>query len=87
MVSQVGFGTCQLRMVPRQQALETLRRGFELGVNIVHTAADYGGAIEIVAEAVRDAPRPVYVCSNGWGDLIRKSLVSLITTGKGVEVF
>jgi glutamate-1-semialdehyde 2,1-aminomutase len=69
MVSQVGFGTCQLRMVPRQQALDTLRRGFELGVNIIHTAADYGGAIEIVAEAVRDAPQPVYVCSNGWGQM------------------
>lgn len=26
-------------------------------------------------------------CSKGWGDLIQKSLVSLITTGKGVIVF
>jgi predicted aldo/keto reductase-like oxidoreductase len=54
-------------MVPRAQALATLRRGFELGVNLVHTAADYGGAMEIVAEASREAPHPVYVCSNGWG--------------------
>lgn len=67
LVSQVGFGTCQLRLVPRQQALDTLSAGFELGVNVVHTAADYGGAIEIVAEAVRNARRPIYVCSNGWG--------------------
>ncbi|MEJ8847086.1 aldo/keto reductase [Variovorax rhizosphaerae] len=69
MVSQVGFGTCQLRMTSHQQALDTLRCGFELGVNIVHTAADYGGAIETVAEAIRTAPQPVYVCSNGWGAL------------------
>jgi hypothetical protein len=40
MVSVVGFGTCQLRRVPEQQALDTLRRGFELGVNLVHTAPD-----------------------------------------------
>jgi hypothetical protein len=26
-------------------------------------------------------------CSGAWGDLIQKSLVSLITTGKGVDVF
>ena len=26
-------------------------------------------------------------CSNAWTDLIQKSLFSLITTGKGVEVF
>ena len=53
-LSVVGFGTCQLRLVPEQQALDTLRRGFELGVNWVHTAPDYGGADELVAAAVTE---------------------------------
>jgi aryl-alcohol dehydrogenase-like predicted oxidoreductase len=33
-VSAVGFGTSQLRRVPEQQALDTLKRGFALGVNL-----------------------------------------------------
>ena len=28
-----------------------------------------------------------HACSNAWGDLIQKSLFSLIATGKGVKVF
>lgn len=35
-LSAVGFGTCQLQMVPEEQAVETLLRGFALGVNWVH---------------------------------------------------
>jgi len=49
-VSAVGFGTCQLRRVPEQQALDTLKRGFDLGVNLVHTAPDYEGADDLVAQ-------------------------------------
>ena len=41
-VSAVGFGTGQLRLVPERQAIDTLLRGFALGVNIIHTAPDYG---------------------------------------------
>ena len=33
-VSSIGFGTCQLRLVTEQQAINTLKRGFDLGVNI-----------------------------------------------------
>jgi glutamate-1-semialdehyde aminotransferase/predicted aldo/keto reductase-like oxidoreductase len=65
--SVVGFGTCQLRLVPERQAIETLRRGFELGVNLVHTAPDYEGADDLVARAVAEAPHPVIVCSQGYG--------------------
>ena len=65
----MGFGTCQLRRVPEQQALDTLRRGFELGVNLVHTAPDYEGADELVAEAVRASGREVFVLSQGYGNL------------------
>jgi glutamate-1-semialdehyde aminotransferase/predicted aldo/keto reductase-like oxidoreductase len=68
-VSVVGFGTCQLRLVPESQALATLRRGFELGVNLVHTAPDYEGADDLIARAVREAGRPVIVCSQGYGPM------------------
>src|SRR5438094_562950 len=56
-VSAVGFGTCQLRRVPEQQALDTLKRGFDLGVNLVHTAPDYEGADDLVAQAVEESGR------------------------------
>lgn len=67
-VSAVAFGTSQLRLVPEAQALATLRRGFELGVNCVHTAPDYEGADDLVARAVRESGRDVIVLSQGYGD-------------------
>jgi predicted aldo/keto reductase-like oxidoreductase len=67
-VSTVGFGTCQLRLVPRAQAVATLLKGFELGVDLVHTAPDYEGAEDLVAEAVRESGRNVIVASQGYGD-------------------
>lgn len=66
-VSVVGFGTCQLRLVPERQAVDTLRRGFELGVNLVHTAPDYEGADDLIARALKESPAEVIVCSQGWG--------------------
>src|SRR5438132_8305949 len=68
-VSVVGFGTCQLRLVPERQAIETLLRGFELGVNLVHTAPDYEGADDLIARAVRESGREVIVCSQGYGPM------------------
>ena len=62
----VGFGTCQLRLVPRAQAIDTLLKGFDLGVNIVHTAPDYGTAEEIVAEALTHTGAKVIVASQGY---------------------
>src|SRR5215510_14200370 len=67
-VSAVAFGTCQLRRVPEQQALDALRRGFELGVNMVHTAPDYEGADDLVAQAVHESGREVFVLTQGYGD-------------------
>jgi predicted aldo/keto reductase-like oxidoreductase len=67
-VSAVAFGTCQLRLVSEEQALATLKRGFELGVNMVHTAPDYDGAEDLVARAVRESGRDVMVFSQGYGD-------------------
>ena len=53
-VSAVGFGTCQIRLVSEQQAIDTLKRGFSLGVNLVHTAPDYEGADDLVAQAIEE---------------------------------
>jgi uncharacterized protein len=68
-LSAVGFGTCQLRFVPEAQALATLRRGFELGVNWVHVSPDYGGAEELVARAIRESGREVIPVSDGSGQM------------------
>jgi len=66
-VSVIGFGTCQLRLVPARQAIDALRRGFELGVNIVHVAPDYEGADNLVAQALRETSKDVIICSQGYG--------------------
>jgi predicted aldo/keto reductase-like oxidoreductase len=68
-VSAVGFGTCQVRRVPEQQVIDTLKRGFALGVNLVHTAPDYEGAEALVAQAVEESGREVIVLTQGYGDL------------------
>jgi predicted aldo/keto reductase-like oxidoreductase len=68
-ISVVGFGTCQLRLVPEAQAIDTLIRGFELGVNWVHTAPDYEGADELVARAIAESGYDVMPFSQGYGNM------------------
>lgn len=68
-ISAVGFGTCQFRLIPEKQAIDTLLRGFELGVNWVHTAQDYGGAEEIIAKAIKASGKEIIVFSNGFGEM------------------
>lgn len=68
-VSRVGFGTCQLRLVTEQEAIDTLKRGFDLGVNIVHTAPDYEGAFKLVAQSIEESGHDVIVASQGYGDM------------------
>lgn len=65
-VSAVGFGTSQLRRIKPSAAIDTLLCGFDLGVNIVHTAPDYGGAEELVAEAVARTSTKIIVASNAY---------------------
>jgi len=67
-VSAVGFGTSQLRVVPEQDALETLIQGFELGVNVVHVAPDYEGAERLLARAIRESPlgSQILICTQGY---------------------
>jgi diketogulonate reductase-like aldo/keto reductase len=50
-VSVVGFGTAQFRLVPEQRAIDALKHGFSLGVNLVRTAPDYEGADDLAAQA------------------------------------
>lgn len=63
--SVIGVGTAQLQMVPERQAIETLVRGFELGVNWVHTAPDYGGIDPWIQKAIEISRRQVMVLSAG----------------------
>lgn len=65
-VSVIGFGTSQLCLVPEKQAIDTLLKGFELGVNIVHTAPDYRNTEETVAKAVRQTGHKIIVASQGY---------------------
>src|SRR5262249_19381876 len=68
-LSAVGFGTCQLRLVPERQAIETLKRGFALGVNWAHTAPDYGGAEGLLARAIAESGADVIPASTGFGEM------------------
>lgn len=68
-LSAVGFGTCQLRLVPERQALQTLKHGFRLGVNWVHTAPDYDGTQNLVASAIREYGKDIMMLSQGYGDM------------------
>jgi predicted aldo/keto reductase-like oxidoreductase len=64
-LSVVGFGTAQLQMLPERQAVATLARGFELGVNWIHTAPDYGGIDPWIRRAIDQTRRDVMVLSSG----------------------
>lgn len=68
-LSAVGFGTCQLRRIPEKNAIETLKRGFHLGVNWVHTSPDYGGTEYLIARAIAESGKKIYVLSQGYGDI------------------
>ncbi len=63
-LSVVGLGTAQLQMMPEREAIATLVRGFELGVNWVHTAPDYGGIGPWIQNAIEQAGRDVMVVSS-----------------------
>ena len=60
-LSVIGFGTAQLQMLPERRAIAALRRGFECGINWVHTAPDYGGVEHWIAKAIAEAGRPVSI--------------------------
>lgn len=65
-VSAVGFGTCQFQVLPETQAIDTLLAGFENGVNLLHTAPDYGRAEEFIGQALRQTRAKIIVASQGF---------------------
>lgn len=69
-VSVVGVGTTQLRRVPEAQAVATLKRAFELGVNHVNIGPDYEGADDLVLAALRECSvrGGIYVSLQTGGD-------------------
>lgn len=68
-LSVVGLGTAQLQLLTRRQAVDTLKRGFALGVNWVHSAPDYGGVEPWIAQAIEESGRDVKVLAQGPGPL------------------
>ncbi|MFC1701744.1 aminotransferase class III-fold pyridoxal phosphate-dependent enzyme, partial [Pseudomonadota bacterium] len=64
-LSVVGVGTSQLQMLPRKEAVATLVRSFERGVNWVHTAPDYGGLDPWIREAIDRVGRDIIVATSG----------------------
>lgn len=62
-LSVIGAGTSQLQMVPQRQAVATLVKAFEEGVNWVHTAPDYGGIDPWIKQAIDIAGRNIMVAT------------------------
>ncbi len=70
-VSVIGVGTNQLRRVPERQAVETLGRAFDLGVNLVNLEPDYEGAERLVRIALRErrSRHPILLSAQAGGDV------------------
>ncbi len=68
-VSTIGMGTWQIGvyrlLAERAKRVQALRRGIELGCNLIDTAETYadGRSEEAVAEAVRDVRKDVFIAS------------------------
>ena len=50
-------------MLPERQAIGAMRRAFEMGINWVHTAPDYGGVEHWIARAIRESGEDVTVAT------------------------
>jgi diketogulonate reductase-like aldo/keto reductase len=68
-VSTIGLGTWKIgvyaSLAERAKQVQALRRGIELGCNLIDTAEMYadGRSEEVVAEAVRDVRKDVFIAS------------------------
>lgn len=69
-VSVVGFGSCQLRLVPEKQAIDTIITGLTKGINIFHTSPEYEGAESLIMKGIQESgvQHKIYICSQAWGD-------------------
>lgn len=68
-LSVIGMGTAQLQMLPHKQVIETLLSGFKHGINWVHTAPDYGGVENWIAEAIRKSRKDIKVLTQSPGSV------------------
>ena len=62
-VPVIGQGTWYIDRGQRQDAVEALRRGLDLGLTHIDTAEMYGGAEEIVGEAIAGRREEIYLVS------------------------
>jgi diketogulonate reductase-like aldo/keto reductase len=64
-VSAIGQGTWDIENAERAQAIAALRRGLDLGMNLIDTAEMYGSgaAEEIIAEAIAGRRDEVFLVS------------------------
>ena len=62
-VPAIGQGTWYIDRGQRQGAVEALRRGLDLGMTHIDTAEMYGGAEDIVGEAIAGRREEVYLVS------------------------
>ena len=66
-VSVIGLGTGgpsrlgQRSGIPEPDAIKTVHRALELGINLIDTAANYAGSEAILGRALKGVPRDTYV--------------------------
>jgi aryl-alcohol dehydrogenase-like predicted oxidoreductase len=72
-VSIMGLGTGgpsrlgQRSGIPEPEAIKTVHRAFELGINLIDTAANYTGSEAILGRALKGVPRDSYVLCTKFG--------------------
>lgn len=52
-VSVIGLGGIPITVIPKGEAVKTIRAAIDLGINIIHTASTYGESEERIGEAIR----------------------------------
>jgi diketogulonate reductase-like aldo/keto reductase len=62
-VAVIGQGTWEIDSADRSLAISALRRGLDLGMTHIDTAEMYGGAEEIVAEAILGRREDLFIVS------------------------
>ena len=72
-VSVIGLGTGgpsrlgQRSGVPEPDAIKTVHRAFDLGVNLIDTAANYAGSEAILGKALKGIPRDRFILCTKFG--------------------
>ena len=80
-ISTIGIGTWKIgvysSLAERAKQVQALRRGIELGCNLIDTAEMYadGKSEEVVAEAVRDVRKDVFIASKVSPENLRREAV------------